>query len=136
MTVDKTIKGCLLKREIDTGAAVSIIFQATYQKLFSEVPLNAAPLHLKTYTGEHIKVVGEMITQAQYGSQVKELGLIVVQREGPSLFGHNWLEHFQLEWKTIGIAALESSSQARVDVLLVKKYKEMFAEGIATMRHF
>ena len=135
MTVDKTIKGCLLKREIDTGAAVSIISQATYQKLFSEVPLNAAPLHLKTYTGEHIKVVGEMITQAQYGSQVKELGLIVVQGEGPSLFGYNWLERFQLDWKTIGIAALESSSQARVDVL-VKKYKEMFAEGIATMRHF
>ena len=49
-----------------------------------------------------------MITQIQYGSQAKELGLIV---EGPSLFRHNWLEHFQLDWKTIGLAALETSSQ-------------------------
>ena len=99
------------------------------------MPLNAVPLRLKTYTGEHIAVVGEMITQVQYGSQAKELGLIVVQGEGPSLFRRNWLENFQLDWKTIGLAALETSSQARVDVLL-KKYKEVFAEGLGTMRHF
>ena len=59
------------------------------------------PSHLKTYTGEHIAVVGQIITQGQYDSQAKELGLIVVQGEGPSLFGDNWLEHFQLDWKTV-----------------------------------
>ena len=71
--------------------------------MFSEVPLNTVPLRLRTYTGEHIPVVGEMITQVQHGSQAKELGLIVVQGEGPSLFGRNWLEHFQLDWKNIAI---------------------------------
>ena len=94
ITVDMTIKGSLLKMEIDTRAAVSIISQATYQKMFSEVPLNTVPLRLRTYTGEHIPVVGEMITQVQYGSQAKEPGSIVVQGEGPSLFGCNWWEHF------------------------------------------
>ena len=84
---------------------------------------------------EHIAVVGEMITQVQYGSHVKELGLVVVQGEGPSWFGCNWLEHFQLDWKIVGLAALETYSQARVDVLL-NKYKEVFAEGLGTMRHF
>ena len=82
------IKGCLLKIEIDTGAAISIISQATYQKLFSVVPLNAIHLRLKTYTGGYIVVIDEVITQVRYGSQVKELGLIVVQGEGPSLFGY------------------------------------------------
>ena len=42
---------------------------------------------------------------------------------------------FLLDWKTIGLAALETSSQAQVDVLL-KKYKEVFPEGLGTMRHF
>ena len=51
------------------------------------------------------------------------------------MFGRNWLEHFLLDWKIIGLAALEASSQALVDVLL-KKYKEVFAEGLGTMRHF
>ena len=121
--------------EIDTGAAISIISQVTYQNYFQRCHWNAVPLCLKIYTGGHIVVVDEMITQVQYGSQVKELSLIVVQGEGPSLFGHNWLEHFQLDWKTIGLAAPETSSQAWVDVLL-KKYKEVFAEGLGTMRHF
>ena len=40
ITVYMTIKGSLLKMEIDTRAAVSIISHATYQKMFSEVPLN------------------------------------------------------------------------------------------------
>ena len=61
------INGQVLKMEIDTGAAVSII--STYQKLFSEVPIHAASLCLRTYTGEHIAVVGEMTTQVKYGSQ-------------------------------------------------------------------
>ena len=51
-----------------------------------------------------------MITQVQYCSHVKELSLIVVHGEGPSWFGCNWLEHFQLDWKIVCLAALETSS--------------------------
>ena len=57
-----------------------------------------------------------------------------MQGEGPSLFGLNWLEHFQLDWKPIDLATLETS-QARVDVLL-KKHKDIFAEGLGTMKLF
>ena len=51
ITVDMTTNGCLLKIGIYTGATISIVSQATYQKLFSEVPINEVPLRLKTYTG-------------------------------------------------------------------------------------
>ena len=96
-----TIKGCLLKLEIDTRATTSINSQATYQKPFSEVTLNALPLQLKSYNGEHIAVISEMITQVQYDSHTNELNLIVVQEKGPSLFGHNWLEHSNLIGKLL-----------------------------------
>ena len=124
-----TIKGSLFSKWRLILGPLSPLFPKlrTYQKMFSEVPLNAVPLHLRMYTGEHIPVVGEMITQVQYGSQAKELGLIVVQGEGPSLFGRNWL---QLDWKTIGLATLETS-QTRVDVLL-KSTKT----SLGTMKHF
>ena len=58
----------------------------------------------------------------------------MVQGDGLSLFGRNWLDHFQLDWKTIGLATLETC-QARVKVLL-KRYEDVFAEGLGTMRHF
>ena len=80
ITVDMKINGRVLNMEVDTGAAVSIISKATYQKLFSEVPVKPASLHLRTYTGETISIEGEMITQVKYGSQTKELGLIMVSK--------------------------------------------------------
>ena len=134
ITVDMEISGKALNMEVNTGAAVSIISKATYQKLFSQVPLKSAPIRLKTYTGDPITVKGEMIAQVKYGSQRKELSLIVVKGDGPSLFGRNWLDHFQLDWKTIGLAMLESC-QARVNVLL-QRYKDVFAEGLGTMKQF
>ena len=134
ITVDMEISGKALNMEVDTGAAVSIISKATYQKLFSQVPLKSASIRLRTYTGDPITVEGKMITQVKYGSQRKELSLIVVKGDGPSLFGRNWLDHFQLDWKTIGLATLESC-QARVNVLL-QRYKDVFAEGLGTMKQF
>ena len=106
--------------EVDTEAAVSIILQTSWQKL---VPIKPASLRLRTYTREPMKKEGEMITQEKYGSQSKELGLIVVQGDGPSLFGCNWLDYFQLDWKTIGLEMLDGG-QAKVDVLLksTRKY--------------
>ena len=79
-------------------------------EVFSEVPIKPAFLCLQAYTdlGEPMKVEGEMITQVKICSQTKELGLIVVQGDGLSLFGHTWLDHFQLDWKTIGLAMLDS----------------------------
>ena len=128
------INGKILNMEVDTGAAVSIISLTMWQKLFSEVPLKPASLRLQTYTGEPIRVEGELITPVKYGSQTKELGLIVVQGDGLSLFGRNWLDHFQLDWRTIGLAMLDGG-QAKVDVLL-RRYKEVFTPGLGTMKHF
>ena len=51
-------------------------------------------VNLRTYTGEAIQVAGEVLVDVQYGQQeVKQLPLIVVEGEGPPLFGRNWLQH-------------------------------------------
>ena len=128
------INGKILNMEVDTGAAVSIILQITCQKLLSKVPLRPGSLHLCTYTGEPIGVEGELITPVKYGSQTKELGLIVIQGDDPSLFGRNWLDLFQLYRKYIGLAMLDGG-QAKVNALL-KRYKEVFTLGLRTMKHF
>ena len=94
--MDIEINGTALNMEVDTGATVFIISKTTYQKLFSEIPIKPASLHLRTYTGEPIDVEGEMNAQVKYASQIKEPGLIVVRGDSPHLFGSNWLNHFQL----------------------------------------
>ena len=92
--------------------------KTTYQKLFSEIPIKPASLHLRTYTGEPIDVEGEMTAQVKYASQTKELGLIMVQGDGPSLFGCKWLDHFQLDWNRNwfgNTGNLSSSSQCSLE---------------------
>ena len=52
-----------LKMELDTGAAVSVITQRTYQKIAQQnhiQPLQHSDLKLKSYSGETIPVLGQV----------------------------------------------------------------------------
>ena len=58
-----------LTMEVDTGASVTVISEATRGKIWPTQP--APPLHptavkLRTYTGEAIPVVGKLIVKVQY----------------------------------------------------------------------
>jgi len=70
-------------------------------------------------------VVGEMEVQVNYGAQSHNL-LLVVAGKGPSLVGRDWLQHIQLNWKTIGLAILDKE-QAQVQLLL-QQYPKVFDE--------
>ena len=77
---------------------------------------------------------GELEVQVNYGSQSHKLPLLVVAGKGPSLFGRDWLQHIQLNWKTIGLATLDKG-QGQVQMLL-QQYPEVFAEELGTMKQF
>ena len=56
---------------------------------------------LLTYSGEPIPVVGQLEVEVGYEGQLAKLPLVVVEREGPSLFGPDWLSKICLDWKSI-----------------------------------
>ena len=75
-----------------------------------------------------------MNVKVEYKDQSHNLTLMVMKGDGPNLFGRDWLQYFQLDWKTIGIATLDTDlSQVQ---LLKNKYKQVFAQGLGTMRKF
>ena len=123
-----------LQMEVDTGAAVSIISETTKNRLYPMVSLTAPSVVLRTYTGEAMSVLGEMKAKVEYKDQSHYLTLMVVKGGGPNLFGRDWLQYFQLDWKTIGIATLDTDL-SRVQ-MLKNKYKQVFAEGLGTMKKF
>ena len=134
ITVKLQVNHRKLTMEVDTGAAVSIISEETQKKLFPDARLIRAPVKLRTYTGEPMPVVGEMSVEVKYGSQTSRLTLIVVEGTGPSLFGHDWLQHLRLDWKSIGIATLDKT-MTQVEALQ-KKYEDVFSSDLGSMRHF
>ena len=54
--------------------------------------------------------------------------LIIVEGEGPSLFGRNWMQKIQLDWKNIGKMKIFNVKS------LLHEYDELFAEGLGTMK--
>ena len=122
--------------ELDTGAAVSIISDATRKALFPTAKLQHSSVNLRTYTGEPIQVAGELLVKVQHGQQeAKQLPLIVVQGKGPSLLGRNWLQYVRLDWEVIKKVTQHPQLKQRLEELL-EKYKEVFQDELGNVKEF
>ncbi len=86
-----------ISMELDTGAAVSIISEATRKAKFPKLMLYKSKVALKTYTDQPLHVTGQLRTHVKYGNQTQPLVLIVVAENRPSLFGRNLLKYLRLD---------------------------------------
>ena len=56
---------------------------------------------LRTYTGEKLKVLGEITVSVSYRQQLLQLSLLVVHGQGPTLLGRDWLKYLKLDWNQL-----------------------------------
>ena len=131
MIVDLLVNGKQFAMEVDTGAAVSIISEATYKSLFTDSKLQKCDVVLRTYTDERMTVLGQFPVQVTHGQQRKQLCLIVVSGDGPSLLGRDWLRHIRLDWKKIGAVSEEVSLGTLLD-----KHQALFKEGLGKIHPY
>ena len=65
--------------EVDTGAAISIVSEDVFKSAFPNRTLQSSALNLRTFTGEVIKMLGELSVVVKYTTQAsKELIVFVV----------------------------------------------------------
>ena len=122
-----------LVMEVDTGAACSLISEATFNKLWDSrtaPPLQPSglPLPLRTYTGEPIRVLGSVMVTVNDNQQEAELPLLVVGGDGPSLLGRNWLSSIRLDWKRI----LSIRTSQGLESIL-EQHKDVFKSELGTL---
>ena len=110
--------------QLDTGAAISLMSKDTFEKKLGHLPLKQSKLRLSTYTGEDISVLGCAEVNVTHKNQEAKLPLIIVDGDGPSLLGRNWLAHLQIDW-----AKICSIQQGSIKSLLAR-YTEVFQEGL------
>ena len=124
------VNGAPLLMEVDTGATISVISKATYDRAWREEPPPLAPstARLRTYTGEEIPVKGEIEVDVCHRDQQKRLTLIVTEGNGPSLLGRNWLTELRLNWKTTYQVRNSSALAAVLD-----DHKEIFRKELGTI---
>ena len=135
--VSPEVQGRVIKMELDTGSAVSVLPYEQYKEHFGHVKLAKSHVTLKTYTGQKVTPKGEMKCNVKFKGQEKELTLQVVETPGPALFGRDWLSKIQLDWGEIKTLKLSQTPkgviQHKVDQLL-QKYESVFSEGVGTLK--
>ena len=135
--VGPEVHGRVVKMELDTGSAVSVLPYKQYKEHFGHVKLAKSLVTLKTYTGQKITPKGEMKCNVKFKGQEKELTLQVVETPGLVLFGGDWLSKIQLNWGEIKALKLsktpEGVMQRKVDQLL-QQYESVFSEGVCTLK--
>ena len=83
-----------LSMEVDTGASVSLVSEQTYQRYWPNRKLERTSTILRTYSGEALRVVGKHREQTK---------VLVVEGDGPNLFGRDWLAKVRIDWHSICI---------------------------------
>ena len=127
LTVTVTVEDRPVPMEVDTGAALSLVSEATFNALWPDRCPETANVRLCSYSGEAIPVLGSVDVSVKYKGQVAQLPLVVVKGDGPSLLGRNWLDQIQLDWREIHY--LQSNLQSVMD-----KHKPLFQGGLGTLR--
>ena len=131
--VSVELNGQKLDMEVDTGAAFSVISEATRQAVFSNQMLHPSELVLKTYTDECMKVKGTLNMRVKYGNQKQKLVLVVVDGNGPSLLGRNWLKYLRLDWNNI--FAVRTAQMKPLHSLL-QRHQYLFSKELGEIHPF
>ena len=120
----------LLKMELDTGAAITIISETKYKEQFPGTKLRWSSTLLKTYSGERLRVVGETDVKVEYERQKASLTLTVVAGDGPSLLGRNWLQLMKLNWCSIKVVNAPKDGSLNY---LLDKFSDVFTGKLGTI---
>ena len=134
ITVQLKLNGQQVLMQVDTGAAVSIIAEATQQKLFPDAHPEQSPVQLQTYTAESLAVLGTIEVQVKYGNCVGKQVLFAVSWNGPTLLGYDWLMAIRLNWQSLGVATVQNTSLTLKSVL--DKYSDVFKKELGTLKGF
>ncbi len=76
-----------------------------------------------------MKVIGQLNVHVKYGTQSAPLVLVIVNGNGPSLFGQNWLKYIQLNWEQITTVQTESK-------VLLEDHNALFKDELGSIHPF
>ena len=117
--------------EIDTGAAVSIVSEDTVNSspFLKCLPLQQTDVRLRTYTGQPVSVLGQLLVKVQHDEAQETIPLQVVKGGGTTLLGRDWLQKFQLHWGNIFNLHTLPTLQVTLD-----DHKQVFGDGLGTLK--
>ena len=90
--------------------------------------LGATTIRLQTYAKQPLAVLGSLDVQVVYEQQKVTLPLIIVEGNGPTLFGRNWFNVIKLNWPNIHYTRAPGFQD------LLHKYSGLFEPGLGAFK--
>ena len=123
-----------VKMEVDTGAALSIMSYSTFSSTW---PTDSTPevkptrAKLRTYTGEAITVRGDVDVTVKYGDQEEDLTLVIMDGDGPTLLGRDWLQNLRLDWAALNHITQGNHSELKT---LLHAHSVVFSQDVGQIK--
>ena len=130
LLVPVQIDGLQVVMEVDTGAAYSLVSEATFSELWPTRTLSHSNVKLCSYSGEPIPVLGCLNVSISYNAQQSNESLLVVRGSGPNLFGRDWLKNIKLDWQQIN-QIRRAPLQAVLD-----QHEAVFQSGLGELKGY
>lgn len=128
--VHMTVNGTPMPFVVDTGAAVTIMSEATWKLHAGDRQLERPKQVLETYTGEVLSIVGETTVDVVYNHQTcSALPLIVVTGDGPTLLGRDWLRVIRLDWHSIFVVKRDQEVEE-----LLSEFEALFSDSVGKLK--
>ena len=114
--------------EVDIGAAYSVITQITYRRitqLGGVRSLEPSDLKLKSYSGQLIKVFGQLPVVVTYEREQSELFVQAVKGDGPDLLRRDWMAALKV---TLSMGEVHTVEEERSLLDVLAKHSSIFTE--------
>jgi hypothetical protein len=137
IVVNVQINDTKVDLELDSGAGHTIISEFTYKNLWGPqvLPLEKPDLNLRTYTGEHISVLGKLTVDVEYNTHNQTLPLYVVTGDGPGLLGRTWMRALGIMWDQIKMCKGQQVQAITRDNVL-NKHQDLFKDELGKLQGY
>ena len=127
------VEGHDITMEVDTGAAVSLVSEDTVNNspFLKCLPIQQTNVRLRTYTGQPVSVLGQLMVKVRHDEVQEIMPLQVVKGAGTTLLGRDWLQKFRLDWKTIFKLHNQLTLQEVLD-----SHKQVFSDKLGTLKDY
>ena len=141
----KAKPGSLSTKWVDTEEEEEVAVQTVYvvngdgpfggvrQELFPYLKPQKTRVRLRTYTAEQMRVMGTISVQVKYKNQTRTLSLFVVNTDGPTLLGRDWMRQLKLDWSMVNQVVMEKKGRLET---IMRKYDELFKPAMGTIQGF
>ena len=129
-----TINGVPTPMELDTSAAYSVITQITYQRIAQQKgvsDLEPSDLKLRSYSGQLIKVLGQLPVVVTHGEKQYELYVLVVDGEGPDLLGRDWMDVLKITFSVGEVHTVKQESSLQE---ILAKHSSLFTAELGCLK--